>query len=93
MDRHSTCQEHVKVLEKIIRKLKDNKYDLRIRVEILKSGLTRYDRKVADEIAGTSQIHRSATDLVESSRQKPLRAATWLYQKRRRGRQNHQALK
>ena len=58
MDRRSTHQDRLEVMNKFIRKLKDSGYDHPTRSEIILSGLTRYYRKVAAEIAGTAPIHR-----------------------------------
>ena len=84
MDRYATIEERAEVVKKFTQKMKDSEYDHGTRTEILKSGLTRYYRKVAEDAAGTAALHRSAADMVEKRRLKPMRAKTW-YDVRRRG--------
>ena len=86
MDRSSTVEQRIQVLKKFILKLKDSDYDHPTRTEILKSGFTRYYRKVSEHVTGISPLHRSADDLADSRRLKALHMTSWYDTgKRKRG--------
>ena len=85
MDSYATSEERIEVLRKFVQKMRDSGYDHGTRIEILKSELVRYYRRAAEDAAGVTPLHRSARDMEETRRLKPMRVKTWFDARRRGG--------
>jgi hypothetical protein len=84
-DRKTSPADRAEILIKFASKMADSGYGASTRLEVIKSGTSRYYRMIQADITGTRRLHRSSAEMKDGRTLKPLHSRKWFCKRVRGG--------